>query len=91
MGGKVRIELALISACREIFSGCEIERRPRGASRINPLLHLFRASYFCTIDARTLGAWQVIRGAAAAITSITNGTNKADSSDLTGGTGPKQM
>jgi len=25
-----------------MFSACEIERRPRGASRINPLLHLLQ-------------------------------------------------
>jgi hypothetical protein len=27
---------------RENFGACEIERRPRGASRMNPLLHLLQ-------------------------------------------------
>ncbi len=40
-----------------IFSACEIERRPRGASPASRLPHLFRASYSCTLGARTLGAW----------------------------------
>jgi len=30
-----------------IFSACETERRPRGASRASSLLHLFRASFAC--------------------------------------------
>jgi hypothetical protein len=28
--------------CRQRFSACETERRPRGASRINPLLHFLQ-------------------------------------------------
>ncbi|MGB5957261.1 hypothetical protein, partial [Pseudomonas sp.] len=39
------------------FSAYEIERRPRGASPASRLPHLFRASYSCTLGARTLGAW----------------------------------
>jgi len=35
-----------------IFSACEIERRPRGASRASSLLHLFRASIACARRAR---------------------------------------
>jgi len=38
----------------EIFSAYEIERRPRGASRINPLLRLFQASNVSDRRARTL-------------------------------------
>ncbi len=37
---------------RSIFSACESERRPRGASRVNPLLPLFRASIACAGRAR---------------------------------------
>ena len=38
----------------EIFSACEIERRPRGASRINPLLRLLQASNLSDRRARPL-------------------------------------
>ena len=41
-----------------------------------PLPHLFRASYSCAFDARTLGAWLQPGGAAAAISSISKGANK---------------
>jgi len=38
---------------RSIFSACEIERRPRGASRAALAPTLFRANYACGICART--------------------------------------
>jgi hypothetical protein len=34
-----------VGACRDVFGVHEIERRPRGASRINPLLHLLQRAY----------------------------------------------
>ena len=34
-------------ACLKRCSACEIERRPRGASRINPLLHLLQRGHAC--------------------------------------------
>jgi len=40
------------------FSGAlETARRPRGASRASPLLHLFRASYVCGIALTALLVW----------------------------------
>jgi hypothetical protein len=33
--------------CLEWCMGVEIERRPRGASRINPLLHLLQRDHVC--------------------------------------------
>ncbi len=54
-------------ACLEGCSACKIERRPRGASRVNPLLHLFRANYSCGTRTR----------APLAHASISRRTNKA--------------
>jgi hypothetical protein len=37
--------LLLAGACHDIFAGREIERRPRGASRMNPLPHWLQRAY----------------------------------------------
>ncbi len=39
------------------YSVLETARRPRGASRASPLLHLFRASYACAIAWTALFVW----------------------------------
>jgi len=41
-------------ACLGFSSALETARRPRGASRASPLLHLFRASYVCAIAGTAL-------------------------------------
>ncbi|SMF02459.1 hypothetical protein SAMN02745903_00925, partial [Pseudomonas sp. URMO17WK12:I5] len=54
----------------EVLGASEIERRPRGASRINPLLHLLQRT-------KPVAPW---------LPALAHGwsrTNKADSGDLT--------
>ena len=63
----------------EIFSAYEIERRPRGASRINPLLRLFLANY----------VWGV-RATALVHDAISSHTNKGSRASVTDVTGLKQ-
>ncbi len=54
--GTLGVGLMLRGVRLEGFGALEIERRPRGASRMNPLLHLFRASYSCEANrARLVG------------------------------------
>ena len=85
------MELGLIGAWRKIYGVFEIERRPRGASRINPLLHFFRANYSWEVIAVRLGAWRETDGAASMPTEMYRHTNKAVPVGFTGVTGPKQM
>ncbi|WP_312819056.1 hypothetical protein, partial [Pseudomonas sp.] len=65
--------------------------RPRGASRINPLLHLFRANPSCAANRIRLGAWLKTDEAASAPTEMHCHANKAVPVGFTGVTGPKQM
>ncbi|MEN5238823.1 MULTISPECIES: hypothetical protein [Pseudomonas] len=76
---------------RWICSAYEIERRPRGASLASQLPHLFRANYVCEGTAACLGACLESGEAPVVPTSISSRTNKADSDELAGVIGPKQM
>ncbi len=78
-------------ACLEGFSACEIERRPRGASRGKPAPTVC----FGPISPVQLPLSALVHdrrqdGKQLRPPQISKGTNKADSGDLTGGTGPKQ-
>ncbi|WP_323833731.1 hypothetical protein, partial [Pseudomonas sichuanensis] len=75
----------------DISSALEIERRPRGASLASQLPHLFRASYVCGSTAARLGACLKSGETPVVPTPIPSRTNKADSGEITGVTGPKQM
>jgi len=69
----------------------EIERRPRGASLASQLPHLFRASYACAAAAvRLVGTTRFQRGHHRRPTCLM-ARAKADSDNLTGLIGPKQM
>jgi len=60
----------------DIVCAYEIERRPRGASRINPLLRLFLANYVGGVRATAL--------VHDAISSSTNKGSRASVTDVTG-------
>jgi len=74
----------LAGVCLEISSGYEIERRPRGASRMNPLLHLLQSAVPGRPWLFALGAWLKTGGAALAPAEISRRANKADNYGLTG-------
>jgi len=63
---------------RDFFSACQTERRPRGASRMNPLLHLLQR-------AEPVTPWSP------ALAHDVSPTNKADNHGLTGMVTLQQM
>jgi hypothetical protein len=63
---------------KDFFGACEIERRPRGASRINPLLHVLQRAEHVT-------PWLP------ALAHVLSRVNKADNHGLSGMATLQQM
>ena len=66
------------------FGAYETERRPRGASRMNPLLHLLQSAVPGRPWLFALGAWLKTGGAALAPAELSRRANKADNYGLSG-------
>ena len=71
-------------ACLGLSCAHEIERRPRGASRINPLLHLLQRTSACKAMVVRLGAWLQITGAAVVPAELSRRANEAGNYGLSG-------
>jgi len=71
-------------ACLELCSVAQIERRPRGASRMNPLLQFVATCRSSQAMVGRLGAWLNAGGAPAATTEKSRHANKAGNYGLIG-------
>ena len=84
------ITCGLLGARHNIFGACQIERRPRGASRDKPApTFVSGQSFLCKVGC-SLVEWLEM-GEEQLRPSISNETNKADRGEFTEVTGPKQM